>query len=109
MNRTEFVTATAIILFLFFCLGWLACWVLMRFTRVTRADISELDQMATALHQAEEARDEAMTYMDNREAELTNRLNQTEAELGAAMDGLREARRETEELRTHLDKLRDRH
>lgn len=102
MNRTEFVTATAIILFLFFCLGWFACWLWMRLSRVSRADIGEIDRMAQELHEAEEARDRAVSYIETREAELTNRLTQAEAELDAAMDGLRLARRETEELRARI-------
>ena len=60
--------------------------------------------MAQELHDAEEARDEAITYFQNREAELTNQLQQTEAELRAAMEGLREARAETEELRVWIER-----
>ena len=30
MNRTEFVFATAIILFVAFCLGWFASWLIHR-------------------------------------------------------------------------------
>ena len=43
--------------------------------------------MAHELHDAEETRDQAISYFQNREAELTNQLAQTEAELKAAMDG----------------------
>ena len=59
--------------------------------------------MAQALHEAEETRDQAITYLQQREAEITNQLSQTEAELRAAMDGLREARREAEELRGYIE------
>ena len=103
MNRQEFIIATAIILFVAFILGWFASWLVNRFTRVTKAEIGELDKMAQSLHEAEEARDQAITYLQQREAELTNQLSQTEAELRAAMDGLREARREAEELRDHIE------
>ena len=99
MNRSEFIIAIAAILFIAFALGWFAFWLINRFTRVTKADIGELDRMAQALHEAEETRDQAITYLQQREAEISNQLNQTEAELRAAMDGLREARREVEELR----------
>ena len=99
MNRTEFIAATAIILFVAFALGWFANWLVTRATRVTKAEIGELDRMAQALHEAEETRDQAITYLQQREAELTNQLTQTEAELRAAMEGLREARREAEDLR----------
>ena len=87
MSRTEFVLATAIILFVAFCLGWFANWLLHRFTRVAAGDVAQLDKMSQELHEAEETRDQAITYLQQREAELTNQLAQTEAELSAAMDG----------------------
>jgi prophage endopeptidase len=104
MNRSEFILATAVILFVAFCLGWFASWLVNRFTRVTKADIGELERMAQSLHEAEETRDQAITYLQQREAEMTNQLSQTEAELRAAMDGLREARREAEELRSYIER-----
>jgi len=104
VNRTEFIIATAVILFVAFSLGWFASWLVNRFTRVTRAEIGELDRMAQALHEAEETRDQAITYLQQREAEITNQLSQTEAELRAAMDGLRDARHEAEELRTYIER-----
>ncbi|MEM6308985.1 MAG: hypothetical protein AAF754_02960 [Pseudomonadota bacterium] len=100
MSRTEFVIATAIILFVAFCLGWFANWMISRFSRVAAADVDELDRMSQELHEAEETRDQAITYLQQREAELTNQLAQTEAELRAAMDGLRDARAQVEHLRT---------
>ena len=104
MSRTEFVIATAIILFVAFCLGWFANWLLHRFTRVAADDVAQLDRMSQELHEAEETRDQAITYLQQREAELTNQLNQTEAELRAAMDGLRDARHEAEEMRAYIDR-----
>jgi septal ring factor EnvC (AmiA/AmiB activator) len=104
LNRNEFIIATAIILFVAFMLGWFASWLVNRFSRVTKAEIDELDKMAQALHEAEETRDQAITYLQQREAEITNQLSQTEAELRAAMDGLREARQETEELRSYIER-----
>ena len=106
MNRTEFIIATAVILFVAFVLGWFASWLVNRFTRVTKAEVGELEKMAKALHEAEETRDQAITYLQQREAEMTNQLSQTEAELRAAMDGLREARREAEELRAYVEQQR---
>ena len=104
MSRTEFVIATAIILFVAFCLGWFANWLVHRFIRVAGSDVGELERMAQELHEAEETRDQAITYLQQREAELTNQLNQTEAELSATMDGLREARKEAEELRAYVER-----
>lgn len=94
----------AIILFVAFCVGWFANWLIHRFTRVTKAEIGELDRMAQALHEAEETRDQAIIYLQQREAEITNQLTQTEAELRAAMDGLRDARHEAEELRSYIER-----
>lgn len=99
MTSPQFVVATAIMLFIAFCLGWFANWLVHRFSRVAADDVAQLDRMSQELHEAEETRDQAITYLQQREAELTNQLAQTEAELRAAMDGLREARHEAEEMR----------
>ncbi len=108
MNRTEFVIAASLGLLLAFAVGWFAYWLVYRFTRVTRAEMGELEAMASALHEAEEVRDQAIAYLQEREAELASQLLQSEAELRAAMEGLRDARRENEELRTALDRSRER-
>jgi septal ring factor EnvC (AmiA/AmiB activator) len=108
VNRTEFIIATAVILFVAFCLGWFANWLIHRFTRVSKADIGELERMAQELHEAEETRDQAITYMQQREAELSNQLAQTEAELSATMEGLREARHEAEEMRAYIERMNNR-
>ncbi len=105
MNRTEFIAVTAIILLVAFLLGWFAYWLVHRFTRVSTSEMGELDRMAQALHEAEEARDQAILYFQQREAEMTNHVSQTEAELRAAMDGLRDARQEAEELRAYIEKV----
>ncbi len=105
MNRTEFIIATAIILFVAFALGWFANWLVHRFIRVSSSDVGELDRMAQELHEAEETRDQAITYLQQREAELTNQLSQSEAELRATMDGLREARQEAEQMRAYIDRM----
>ena len=84
-------------------LGWLAHWLLGALQPGSSADLDEMDALAKALHDAEETRDQAIAYLQQREAELTGQLSQTEAELRAAMDGLREARHETEELRRYIE------
>ncbi|MFN3147693.1 MAG: hypothetical protein ACE368_21825 [Paracoccaceae bacterium] len=105
MNRTEFIIVTAAILFVAFVLGWFAHWLVHRFTRVSSSEMGELDKLAQALHEAEEQRDQAIAYFQHREAEMTNQLAQTEAELRAAMDGLRDARHEAEELRSYIERV----
>lgn len=106
MSRTEFILATALVLFIAFMLGWFSYWLLHKLTRINSGDMNEVDRMARELHDAEESREEAITYLQQREAELTSQLQQTEAELQAAMDGLREARREAEELRGYVERVR---
>ena len=105
MNRLEFIVATSIILFVAFGLGWFCYWILHRFSRIGAADMNEVDRLAQALHEAEESRDQALIYIEQREAELTNQISQAEAELRAAMDGLRDARHEAEEMRAYIDRL----
>jgi hypothetical protein len=105
MNRMEFVIAIAAILFVAFVLGWLAHWLVARFNQVSSADLNEMEALAKALHDAEETRDQAIAYLQQREAELTGQLSQTEAELRAAMDGLREARHEAEDMRIYIERM----
>jgi chromosome segregation ATPase len=105
MNRTEFIIATTLILFVAYMLGWFTHWLLHRFTRVAGGDMAEIDNLAQSLHDAEEQRDQALAWIEEREAELGNQLAQTEAELRAAMDGLRAARHEAEEMRAYIERM----
>ena len=103
MNRTEFVIATAVILFVAFMLGWFANWLVHRLTRVSQADLGELDRMAQMAHEAEESRDQAIAYLQEREAQMMGQLHSTEVELRAAMEDLHYARAEIEELRDYVE------
>lgn len=105
MNCNEFVIATAIVLMLAFTLGWFAHLVVQRLRRVSAADMGELEKLAQSLHEAEETRDQAIVYLEQREAELLNQIAQTEAELRAAMEGLRDARHEAEEMRAYIERM----
>ena len=67
--------------------------------------MNEVDNLAQSLHDAEEMRDQAILYLEQREAELTNQISQTEAELRAAMEGLRDARHEAEEMRAYIERM----
>lgn len=67
--------------------------------------MAEMDRLAQSLHEAEELRDQAMVYMESREGELMNHIAQTEAELRAAMEGLRDARQEAEEMRAYIERM----
>lgn len=103
MGKTELVIVMAVILFMVFILGWGGHWLFRKFNRVDTSNVAELDHIASALHEAEETRDEAITYIQHREAELLGQLGQASAELQAAMDGLGEARREVAELRAYIE------
>ena len=105
MNRTEFTVAIAVILLVAFAAGWFTYWLLHRFTRVAGGDMAEMDRLAQSLHEAEEQRDQAILYLEEREAELLSQINQTDAELRAAMEGLRDARHEAEEMRGYIERM----
>ena len=98
MNREEFIISAAIVLFLTFLLGWLSRWLLQRLNMVSEKDLKDLNKISAALLEAEEGNEKAK----NRDLELNKKISQLEAELGAAMDGLRAARIETEELKSSL-------
>ena len=101
MNREEFIISAAIVLFFAFLLGWLSRWLLQRLNMVSEKDLNELNKISAALHEAEQNNEQSR----NRHLELNKKISQLEAELAAAMDGLRSARLETEELRSAaLDK-----
>ena len=105
MDRTAFIISTAIILMVAFAMGWFTHWLAHRFTRAAGGDMAEMDRLAQSLHEAEETRDQAIRYLDQREAELESQNAQTEAELRAAMEGLRDARTEAEEMRAYVERM----
>ena len=101
MNREEFIISAAIVLFFAFLLGWLSRWLLQRLNMVSEKDLNELNKISAALHEAEQNNEQSR----NRQLELNKKISQLEAELAAAMDGLRSARLEIEDLRSAaLDK-----
>ena len=100
MNREEFIISAAIVLFLTFLLGWLTRWLLQRLNMVSEKDLNELNKISAALLEAEKDNEKAR----NRELELDKKISQLGAELEAAMDGLRAARLEAEELRSSIEK-----
>ncbi len=98
MNREEFIVSAAIVLFLTFLLGWLSRWLIQRLNMVSEKDLKDLNKISTALLDAEQDNEKAK----NREIDLNKKILQLEAELEAAMDGLRAARLETEDLKSSL-------
>lgn len=104
MDRTELITITTIMLFAAFLLGWLTSWLIQRLTRVSQGDIGEMERLAQALHEAEEARDAAALALEELEDKTKSRHLQAEAELRATMEALRDSRAEIEDLRSYIDK-----
>ena len=101
MYCEEFIISAAIVLFFAFLLGWLSRWLLQRLNMVSEKDLNELNKISAALHEAEQNNEQSR----NRQLELNKNISQLEAELAAAMDGLRSARLEMEDLRSAaLDK-----
>ena len=101
MNREEFIISAAIVLFFAFLVGWLSRWLLQRLNMVSEKDLNELNKISAALHEAEQNNEQSR----NRQLELNKNISQLGAELAAAMDGLRSARLEMEDLRSAaLDK-----
>ena len=98
MNREEFIVSAAIVLFLTFLLGWLSRWLIQRLNMVSEKDLKDLNKISTALLEVEQDNKKAK----NREIDLNKKILQLEAELEAAMDGLRAARLETEDLKSSL-------
>ena len=81
----------------------------IQFANIRLADAAKtvnqpICEPAQAVHEDEEMRDKAIAYMEQRETDINNKLSQTEAELGAAMEGLRVARTEAEELRSYIER-----
>ena len=105
MNRTEFVIATAIILLVAFAMGWFTHWLLHRFARVAGGDMAEMDRLAQSLHEAEELRDQALAYLEQREARADEPDHPDRGRVAAAMDGLRDARHEAEEMRAYIERM----
>lgn len=103
MNRSEFIIITAVVLFAAFLCGWFAHWLVHRFTRIGEGEMGEVDRLAQQLHEAEETRDEAIAWFQQREQVLQGQLGESRAELKAAMEGLRDARSEAERLRAHIE------
>lgn len=105
MDRIELIVVTTIVVFLAIVLGWFAHGMVRRFIRVQGSELSEIDWMAKALQDAEEARDQAVENLKRREAELLSKLNEAQAETRAAMDSLRELRREAGELHAYIERV----
>ena len=91
MNQFDLIIFTSIVLFVTFCLGWLAHLLIAKLGH--KSDRNQTGEHANIVDKLKE-----------RDAELTNKLAQAQAELSATMDGLHNARIEIENLRENSKK-----
>lgn len=87
-----------------FCLGWLAHLLIAKLGHKSDRNQTGEHAMAEAFHKSETEHANIVDKLKERDAELTNKLAQAQAELSATMDGLHNARIEIENLRENSKK-----
>lgn len=103
MDRTEFIIGVMVLLFGSYLLGFLTHWIVTRLSRVSDAEISQLDDMADELHRAEEERDAAKAERHRLEILSRTELGELRSELSTTREALKSARAEAEELRRFIE------
>lgn len=103
MDRSEFIIAVMVLLFGSFVLGFLTHWIVTRLSRVSDAEIGQLDSMAEELHLAEEERDAAKADRHTLELQTRTELGELRSELTSTREALKSARDEADELRAYLE------
>lgn len=103
MDRNEFIIAVMVLLFGSYLLGFLTHWIVTRLSRVSDAEIGQLDEMAEDLHRAEEERDAAKADRHRLEIQTRAELGELRSELASTRDALRSARNDSEELRAFIE------
>ena len=104
MNQFDLIIFTSIVLFVTFCLGWLAHLLIAKLGHKSDRNQTGEHAMAEAFHKSEAEHANIVDKLKERDAELTNKLGQAQAELRATMDGLHNARIEIENLRENSKK-----
>jgi len=104
MNQFDLIIFTSIVLFVTFCLGWLAHLLIAKLGHKSDRNQTGEHAMAEAFHKSETEHANIVDKLKERDAELTNKLAQSQAELSATMDGLHNARIEIENLRENSKK-----
>ena len=99
MNQFDLIIFTSIVLFVTFCLGWLAHLLIAKLGHKSDRNQTGEHAMAETFYKSETEHANIVDKLKERDAELTNKLAQAQAELSATMDGLHNARVEIESLR----------
>ncbi len=103
MDRTELTLIIASGLFIAIVIGWVLRWIYELLTPPPPPEPVPDSEWAEYAKGCEQERDTAVARLAEVERDLSNRLTQSQAELEAAMDGLRGARQEAQELRERLE------
>lgn len=103
MNRSELTMIIAGSLVLALIAGWTLRWVFGLLNRPEPEEPIPETELEAQLREALEARDASDAKLASVEEDLSRKLVQTQAELSATMDGLRDARRQTNEMREQLE------
>ena len=99
MSQIELIIFTSIVLFITFCLGWLARVLIEKLSHKSSGTHTGDRLMAETFHKAETDHVLIVDQLKKRDRELTSKLAQAQAELKATMDGLHSARVEIENLK----------
>ena len=99
MSQFDLIIFTSVVLFVTFCSGWFAHLLIAKLGHKSDTNQTGGNAMAEAFHKSETEHANIVDNLKERDAELTNKLAQAQAELSATMDGLHNARIEIENLR----------
>ena len=108
MSQIDLIIFTSIVLLITFSLGWLAHVLVEKLYYKSERKQTNDQVVAEAFLNAESEHTLIVDKLKKSDAELTNKLAQTQAELKATMDGLHIARVEIESLRENSQKTRKR-
>ena len=106
MNQMELTVTIAVGLFAAILLGWCLRWIYGLLNPPEAPQPKADSEWAEYALACEAQRDEAQSKLSEIERDLTTKLNQANAELQAAMDGLGAARRDAQAVRAELDALK---
>jgi len=104
MSQIDLIIFTSIVLLITFSLGWLAHVLVEKLFYKSERKQTNDQVIAEAFLNAESEHALIVDKLKKSDAELTNKLAQTQAELKATMDGLHIARVEIESLRENSQK-----
>ncbi len=106
MTRSELVTVITLALLVAVLLGWTLRWAFGSILRTRGGNVETVDDMAARLNAAEEAQATLAAQLAATDQSLRSQLRGKEAELEAAMDGLRQARQHSAEWQAAYETLK---